>query len=148
MGFLSRFSSDYGGVELFLPVSLELFSILQSPMAYDIRKTVHQDYMIRVVNARKLLELMRKPENCAFVIRVRDEMIPENNGTWRVAESGVAPTADVPDLIVSERALGQLASGCASLAEAQYRQDVEIRGNTATLERVFVRKPVFVEDYF
>ena len=148
LGFLSRFSADYGTIRLFLPGNIELLSLIRSPLAYDIEKTTDQAYMIRVINAAKALETIRKPEGCSFVIRISDELIPENNGTWKVTAGGVSPTGEEPDLCVSERALGQLVCGAVSLAEAEYREDTEVRKNRETLEKVFIRKPILVEDHF
>ena len=148
LGFLSRFSADYGTIRLFLPRDLELLSLIRSPLAYDIEKTTDQAYMIRVINAVKVLETIRKPEGCRFVIRVSDELVPENNGTWEVTAGGVSPTEGEPDLCVSEKALGQLACGAVSLAEAEYREDTVVLKNRETLEKVFIRKPILVEDHF
>lgn len=148
LGFLARFSADYGSIRLFLPRDIELLSLIRSPLAYDIQKTTEQSYMIRVVNAVKALEAMKKPAGCSFVIHVSDGWIPENNGTWKVTPEAVIPTAQEPDLTVSEKALGQLISGAVSLPEALCREDTVVHGNREMLSRVFVRKPILVEDPF
>ena len=148
LGFLARFSADYGTIRLFLPRDIELLALIRSPLAYEIRKTTEQSYMIRVINAARLLEVMKKPAGTSFVIRVGDGWIPENNGTWKVTCEGVCPTEEEPDLTVSEKALGQLASGAVSLAEALCREDTAVAKNREALERVFVRKPILVEDHF
>ena len=149
LDFLGRFSADYGTVRMFLPASVELFSFIRSPRAYDIAQTVRQDYMIRAVNVQRLLEVIRKPDDCTFVIRVEgDEYIAENNGTWEVSGSGAARTDKAPDLTVSIQALGQMAAGCVSLSEAMYRPDVAVAGKEDVLAKVFVRKPVLMEDHF
>ena len=148
LGFLARFSADYGAIRLFLPRDIELMSLIRSPLAYDIQKTTEQAYMIRVVNARKALEAMRKPADCRFVISVSDELIPENNGRWLVQREGVVPTEEEADLCVSEKALGQLISGAVSLREALLREDTKVMKNRETLESIFIRKPILVEDHF
>lgn len=148
LGFLARFSADYGTIRLFLPRDVELLSLIRSPLAYDIEKTTEQSYMIRVVNAARALEAMRKPAGSRFVIRVADDLIPENNGAWEVTPEAVVPTVKEPDLRVSVMALGQLVSGAVSLREALYREDTEIAGNREVLEKVFVRRPILVEDHF
>ena len=148
LGFLARFSADYGTIRLFLPRDIELLALIRSPLAYEIRKTTEQSYMIRVINAARLLEVMKKPAGTSFVIRVEDGWIPENSGTWKVTCEGVCPTEEEPDLTVSEKALGQLASGAVSLAEALCREDTAVTKNREALERVFVRKPILVEDHF
>lgn len=148
LGFLARFSADYGTIRLFLPRDIELLALIRSPLAYEISKTTEQSYMIRAVNAVRALEAMRKPAGTAFVIRITDEMIPENNGVWKVTCEGVFPTEEEPDLAVSEKALGQLVSGAVSLPEALYRSDTAVMKNREMLERVFIRKPILVEDHF
>ena len=148
LGFLARFSADYGTIRLFLPRDLELLSLIRSPRAYDIQKTTEQNYMVRVINAAKALEAIRKPEGCSFVIRVNDELIPENNGIWQVTCDGVYPTTRKPDLIVSEKTLGQLVTGAVSLAEVLYREDASVLNNRDLLERVFTRKPILIEDHY
>ena len=149
LGFLARFTADYGTVQMFLPSCLELLSFVRSPQAYDIRQTARQDYMIRAVNVRRLLEIIQKPDDAGFVIRVEgDEYIPENNGTWHVCGNRADPALREPDLTVSVQALGQMAAGGVSLSEALYRPDVTLHGNRPLLEKVFVRKPILVEDHF
>ena len=149
LGFLSRFTADYGTIRLFLPNCLELFSVIRSPRTYDISQIARQGYMIRVIHARRLLEIIQKPEDGCFVIRVEgDDLIPENNGTWEVRGSRVVPTDREPDLTVSIQAFGQLVCGSVSLSEALYRPDVSLFRNESVLKRVFVRKPVLVEDNF
>ncbi len=148
LGFLARFSADYGTIRLFLPRDLELLSLIRSPHAYDIQKTTEQNYMVRVINAAKALETIRKPEGCSFVIRVNDELIPENNGIWQVTCDGVYPTTRKPDLSVSEKTLGQLVTGAVSLSEVLYREDASVLNNRDLLESVFTRKPILVEDHY
>ena len=149
LGFLGRFTADYGTIRLFLPACLELFSFIRCPRAYDISQTVRQDYMIRAVNVQRILEIIKKPDDSRFVIRVEgDEYIAENNGTWEVSGNNAVPTDKAPDLTVSVQAFGQMAAGCVNLAEAMYRPDVEVAGNADALAKVFVRKPILVEDHF
>ena len=98
---------------------------------------------------QRLLEIIRKPDRCSFIIRVEgDEFIADNNGTWEVCGKEAVRTDKAPDLTVSVQAFGQLAAGCASLSEAVYRPDVTVADNRDILERIFVRKPVLVEDHF
>ncbi len=149
LGFLARFSADYGEVRLKLPSDVEFLSLIHSSKAYSIKKSTRQDYMIRVMNTEKLLLLMQIPASRSLVIRVTgDDLIPENNGTWRVTETEAVRTEASPDMEVSIRALGQMAAGAVGFQEAVLREDVEIYGNEETLREVFVRKGVFILDHF
>ena len=149
LGFLARFTADYSKIRMFLPSSLQLFSFVRSLQAYDIAQTVTQGYMIRPINVQRMLEIIKKPDDSRFVIRVEgDEYIAENNGTREVYGNSAVPTDKAPDLTVSIQAFGQLAAGAVNLAEAMYRPDVTMHGNEDTLAKVFVRKPILVEDHF
>ena len=149
LGFLARFTADYGTIRLFLPSCLQLLSVIQTPRAYDIQQTATQNYMVRAMNVKRVLEIIKKPDDSPFVIRVEgDAQIPENNGTWKVCGNSVEQTEETPDLTVSIQAFGQMAVGAVSLAEAMYRPDVTVSGNETVLEKVFVRKPILVEDHF
>ena len=101
------------------------------------------------VNVQKMLEIIKKPDGSSFVIRVEnDTYIEENNGTWEVRGASAEPTDKAPDLTVSIQAFGQLAAGSVSIDEATYRPDVTVHGNEDVLTKVFVRKPILVEDHF
>ena len=148
LGFLARFTADYGSITISLPTCLELASVIHSPRSYDIEQSGAQNYMIRVVNVKKALEIMRKPADCSFTVQVSDEMIPQNSGTWLVQNGQVRRTKKRPDLSASVQALGQLAVGSVSLTEAMLREDVKVNGNAEMLSRVFVRKPILVADHY
>ena len=148
LGFLGRFTADYGSISIFLPTCLELASVIHSPSAYDIQQTGWQNYMVRVVNVEKLLGILRKPADCSFTVQVSDPMIPENNGVWAVRNDKVERTETQPDLCVSAQAFGQLAVGSVSLGEAILREDVQVKGNFETLSRIFVRKPILIADHY
>lgn len=150
LAFLGRFEADYGNIELPLPAGIDLLRVIRSPRAYEIHKTCRHDFMVRVINAKRLLEIIKKPVDCDFTIKVSDELIPENNGVWRVRADSVAIAEDVPvpDLVVSERAFAQMAIGCINLDEAMLRQDTLINAKEEMLRRVFVEKKIFVGEHF
>ena len=148
LGFLSRFTADYGTIRLELPAGTELLSVIRSPKAYEIQRTVSQNYMIRVIHADKLLSMMRMPENTSFVIRVTDDLLKENLRTFRVRKGSAVETTEKPDLSVSVQALGQMAVGGTDLQEAMLRPDVEVFSNEEVLRQVFVKKPLYLADYF
>jgi len=162
LGFLARFEADYGTIELRLPAGIDLLRVIVTPNAYDVKETVFPNFMVRVINAKKLLETIKKPSDCNFTIRISDEMIEENNRTYRVlpdrvelvgerfvaddeSASDVSPKAD---LEINVRALGQLAIGALNLDEAMLRTDVTVNANEEMLRRVFIPKKIYVGEHF
>ena len=177
LGFLARFESDYGTIKLSLPKGIDLLRIVKSPMAYDIQKTPQQGLMVRVINAKKLLETVKKPVDCDFTMQISDEIIKENNQVLRVKgdcvevlrssllqEENDLLTSDMtsgadrgsdqisntvtPDIIMNVRTLGQLAVGCLNLDEAMLREDVIVNAKEEMLRCVFTEKKVFLGEHF
>ena len=147
LGFLARFTADYGTMEIPTPTEMDLRLYVRNP--YDVEMHPQCDHMVRVIHAEKLLSLIAKPRGASFTIEVSgDEQLPENNGIWHAAGRKVTPYGGRPDLSVSVRALGQLAVGAVSLAEAEYRDDVTVHANRELLAKVFRRKPIYVGDHF
>ena len=162
LGFLARFEADYGTIEMRLPAGIDLLRIIVTPNAYAVKETVFPNFMVRVINAKKLLETIKKPGDCDFTIRITDEMIPENNRTYRVLSDRVetvgerfaaddvsaADTAPKADLEVNVRALGQLAIGALTMDEAMLRTDVTVYAKEEMLRRVFIPKKIYVVEHF
>ncbi|MCR5031630.1 MAG: GNAT family N-acetyltransferase [Lachnospiraceae bacterium] len=150
LAFLERFVSDYGTVRLPLPEGIDLHRIIRSRATYDVSCSRRFAFMVRAVNAAKLLEIMEKPGDASFVIEVTgDDQIPDNNGTYRVTGSCAEKVmGEKPDLSVSIQALSQLCCGVISLEEALLRGDTVVRGKEELLEKIFVRKKIFVGEAF
>jgi len=168
LGFLARFEADYGTIEMRLPAGIDLLRVVVTPNAYAIKETVFPNFMVRVINAKKLLETIRKPADCDFTIKITDEMVSENNRTYRVLSDRVellgerlplgdgtfdgaaeqASDADKADIDLNVRALGQLAIGGLNLDEAMLRTDVTVNAKEEMLRRVFIPKNIFVGEQF
>lgn len=163
LNFLARFSADYGSIVLPLPKGIDLLKIIHAPNAYEIEKHTCQHFMVRVMNVLKLFEVIQKPADCDFTIKVEDELIEENNLTLRVladkveilasADTTAGTAAELtnvskPYIELDIRALSQLAIGCTSLDEASLRSDVTINGNKEMLRKVFIEKPILITESF
>lgn len=161
LNFLARFSADYGSIVLPLPKGIDLLKIIHAPNAYEIEKHTCQHFMVRVMNVLKLFEVIQKPADCDFTIKVEDDLIKENNITLRVMAdkveilSGEGAKVDIgltnvskSDIELDIRALSQLAIGCTSLDEASLRSDVTINGNEEMLRKVFIEKPILITESF
>ncbi len=146
LGFLARFSADYGNIIIKVPFNLDLSKIIRNP--YYLKPGGCYGYMTRVINAPKLLSLMNKNDADDFVIDIQDNFFEENNGVFLVSGDKVKRSSLSPDLKVSVLALSQLALGSSSLEEALLRDDVEVIKNIENLKRVFVKKECFVADHF
>lgn len=149
LGFLARFEADYGTIKLRLPKGINLLRIIASPDAYGIEKVPSQNFMLRVINAKKLLEALYKPADCDFTIKISDELIRENNAVYRVSTDSVKSVKRAKaDIGLDVHSLGQLAAGCLNIDEAMLRRDVTINSKEEMLRRVFAEKNIFVSEEF
>ena len=148
LGFLARFELDYDTVELWLPSEIELLTLIRSSRSFEIAKRTRDNLMVRVINARQILALLKKPADAVFTVRVRDPFIPENHGVFRVCGDTAVRSDGEADLDLSIEALSQMAAGAVSLAEAELCPEVAVLRNREVLERVFVRKPIFNTENF
>lgn len=159
LGFLARFEADYGTINVNLPKGIDLIRVVRSPHAYEIGKIPSQEFMLRVINAKKLLETIRKPSDCDFTIKISDEIIEENNRTYRVLSDRVElvgerltaegeDAAAKADIELDVRPLAQMAAGCLNLDEAMLRTDVTVNANEEMLRRVFTEKLTWVSEHF
>ena len=146
LGYLGRMSADYALIRMMLPEDIPLRYMIPTP--YDMTISTREQPMARLTNAEKALALMKKPEGAVFTVKVEDDFLPENSGCYQVSGEGVVRTEGAADIEVSSRALTLLTLGSMNLERAAYRTDVKINANRETLERVFVRKPLFMADYF
>ncbi|MBP5153129.1 MAG: sterol carrier protein domain-containing protein, partial [Lachnospiraceae bacterium] len=116
---------------------------------YGITKTTYQSFMVRVINAKRLLEVIHKPAGCDITLKVTDELIEENNRTYRVTSDFVTESKKAKaDIELSVRALGQMATGAVNFDEALLRKDVTLNSSEDMLRRIFTEKNIFVGEHF
>ena len=146
LGFLGRFSADYGKVVLPLPTDLDLLPFLSDP--YEAEKSFPADHMIRLINAEKMLSLLRKSDGAHFAVRVLDPLIPGNEGTFLVEGESVTRTDREPDLVLPQSVLALLAVGAVSPYEVSLFPGAEIRNGNARWAACFPEKARFLTDHF
>ncbi len=146
LGYLGRMSADYSKVKLAMPADVPLMQLV--PESYDVTPRFREQPMARTTNVQKALELMKKPEGTDFTIRVTDDFLPENGGVYHVTAEKAERTEGKADLEADQRALTLMILGALNLEEAEFRTDVKVNANRDVLKMVFVRKPLFIADFF
>ena len=109
--------------------------------------------MLRVVNVESVLE------NCAcrgtgeITLSIEDDIITENNGTWRLhfapgEQNKVEKTDAVPDLILNIRAFSALITGARAAADIPWMPDVRLLRQASAVPNVFYPKKCSMMDLF
>ncbi|MCL1793617.1 MAG: GNAT family N-acetyltransferase [Oscillospiraceae bacterium] len=154
MGILQFMGMFEGAAEnLAFTASPEFVAELYWNNLYDIRIETNWLGMNRVVDAKRMLELLKKPEGEGkFTIKIIDRFAAWNNNTYAVEYGGGecrVETADAgADVEVSEHALVHMALGVYEFEQVAKRDDVQLFGNAETLKKAFCKKPVLITDHF
>ena len=144
LSMAGRMRASYKNARVRLPASFVFPSLFAEP--YDITVENDECMMARIVNAEKSLSVMKSDE--PFTIRVEDPFLPVNTDTYRVADGKVSRTDEVSELTVSIQTFTQLVLGYIGIAEALYKPDTLLTGDTAKFERIFRKKPILISNYF
>lgn len=151
LGFLGKYQSDYSFAIIRMPGHIDLSAFLPE-YANSVERTEKYTGMFRVVDAERVLQLAKYKGEGRFTVKLSDDSAPWNEGTYTVefGKNGttVRRTDDAPDISADIQAFGLLISGEYSIADAKYLSNVTVHGNYETLENVFYRKPLWINDYF
>ena len=154
MSLFSRLASDHRYVKLLLPADTAIQYLLPEWSLGAVRWELQSAGMVRVVNARAALLAARYRGSGSVVLRLYDAMIPENDGCFAIRfEAGRAVSVEsscaVPDAALPISTFSALLCGVCGFAGArQFLSGIEIFRETAPLNQIFFRKPLFISDYF
>jgi predicted acetyltransferase len=153
LGLVSGLSAQYQNFKWQMPSFIDLWDIVGD--AWSVKQEKKPREMTRVINVKTALELMRRPDSEGkYVIEVKDENIPANNGKYLVEFSGketkVSITTKDADISCDILTFNQLALGYRTLQNALYtrKKGLEVTGNIKTLNRVFTMRPQHLTEYF
>lgn len=152
LGFMGGFSSNLKYVVWELPDGLEPELFWKEHQ--ELKTDIEYSGMARVVNAQRALKLMRKPEGRGSVrILVKDDFLPQNTGVYRIdwenGEGGAKKVkASTADIECSAHALAQMVTGYLPLSSILMRGDVELHTKADELEKLFIRKNIYMADRF
>ena len=158
LGILQFMGMFEGAAEkMSLAASPEFLPDLYWNDIYDIEEERVLMGMNRVVDAKRALELMEKKGEGKFTVRVSDGFAAWNNNAYTVEYGGgdctvktaktAASSAGI-DIEVSERALTQMILGVFGLDQIARRNDVQINSGIQTLQKIFRRKNLLINDKF
>lgn len=150
----SRFASDHCFVKFRLPCCTAMQYLLPEWSLGAVRWELQSAGMVRVVNAEAALRAARYCGSGSVTLRLRDAQVAENNACFAVRFADgravcVERTDAQPDAELEIGTFSALLCGVCGFAEArQYFPGLKICRADAPLDRLFFRKPLFIEDYF
>lgn len=146
-------SAQFQYFKWLMPTYIDPFDFMGD--AWSVETEIRPRDMIRVVNVKTALELMRRPyREGEYIIEVEDENIAANSGKYLVQfgpeGTKVSSTTKEPDISCDILTLSQLIVGYRSLENAMYsrQEGLEVYHNEEILKRVFTLRPQHITEYF
>ena len=155
LGFINSFHPHYTNVSFTnLPDFLDFFRMIPDFKGYSHSHKLW--FMLRVVNAEQALAAKRYPnEEGSFSICLNDGTLDWNRGIYDISFGGgdckiSKRTVGDYDIAVDEKAFARIIFGEDALNSETMRfvPNLEIRSNIDTLERVFIKRPLYFTDGF
>ena len=109
--------------------------------------------MLRVVNVERVLENCTCRGTGEITLRIEDDIITENNGTWRLhfapgEKNTVEKTDTEPDAVLHIRAFSALICGACNAEDMPWMPDVRVLKADAEFQKVFHTKKCYMMDLF
>ncbi len=149
--FIGRLSGNVIKIGFDVPAEICPSYLFSESHSYELN--IKPNGMARIINAKKALENMIKPnERGIFKIKIHDEFMPQNDKTykvsWKNGHTEVTEFSGICDMECSIMALTQMLTGYVGLDVAQARRDVTVKSNEELLFLSFPKKMVCIADYF
>lgn len=147
----TSFIANFEDVQFSVPAHMDLTALLPELSSMEYIPVLNG--MARAVNAEMLLKLCRCKDEGSLVIKVTDDILPENNDTFELTfgydfDNRVERTSKSPDITLDAGNLAVLLGGARDVTSLELSPDILRENPWAFYERVFYRKPCHVLDLF
>ena len=151
----SAFGSYYDKIQFAIPADLSL-SLL---VGENIESACEKYYggMSRVIDVKKALEMCRGQGSGQFYIGIKDDILPENQGVWKISfsEGGenqvVKVSADIEeaaDVLLPINEFSALICGDRSAEDIRWMPNVKVYSKEEELRKIFYHKKCFMTELF
>lgn len=147
----TSFIANFEDVQFSVPAHMDLTALLPELSSMEYIPVLNG--MARAVNAEMLLKLCCCKDEGSLVIKVTDDILPENNDTFELTfgydfDNRVERTSKSPDITLDAGNLAVLLGGARDVTSLELSPDILRENPWAFYERVFYRKPCHVLDLF
>jgi len=155
--FLGTYSSYAKGVKLTLPSNVDIGMLLCDLQSAYGKVAVTRELLYRgatrVVDAEAILRLVRYRGAGSARIRITDPYCPWNDKCFRVEFNGSCRSfsevaLETADIETDINSFSALILGGVSLSDGVMMKNVKIHSHADTLEKIFYKKPLWIEDTF
>ena len=154
LGVFRSLAADHRYARFSLPSDPALPYLLEEWSLGAARFSLEPAGMVRVVNVREVLRCAAFRGEGRLCLRIRDALIPENDGVFAVRFAdgravAVERCGEEPDAALSIQAFSALIAGVSSFDGAKdWMEGVEVFHPDAPFDGVFYRKPLMISTFF
>lgn len=151
LNFAKTFAADYDAVRFVVPQGVRVQSLISE--GNDAQCETCFNCMARLVNVPRALELCKTAGEGEIVIGVKDDILAENDGAWKVifnadGENRVEKTDAAADVEMPVGELTQLLLGVCGAGDLPMMPRAKVNNPAAPLEKIFFEKPCHIIDLF
>ncbi len=164
MAFAKTFSSDYEGISISMPSTLDLGYFCADYSQSETTRQVKLNGMVRVVHAEEVLRLAKYAGSGSLSLYLHDDFLPMNNGLYNITfENDAAKDivftsmpispfgktgAQNVDIEMTVNIFSAAILGNYQTTDFEYMDGVKVYTDRKTVDRVFYAKPCWINNYF
>ncbi len=147
----TAFIANFEAIQFTVPAHLELTGVLPELSGMECRAVLNG--MARAVNAEKLLQCCHCQGEGQLILKVSDDILPENNGTFALRfapgmENQVERVDSAPDIALDVGNLAVLLGGARTTDSIAMTPDITVYRDTPVIGQILYRKPCHILDLF
>jgi len=155
MNHCRAFAMYYNFVSFTLPAHLRIENLIpERSFRNPLHISRNMNGMVRAVNVKRALELARYQGSGSLVLRVKDGVLPENDGDFSLSfRDGRAVSVEkcassAPDVSLPIGDFSRFILGTHAAEELRFVEAAEVSAPLAEVGKVFYKKPVYITEHF
>ncbi len=153
LDFAISMKGNFHVLKMTFPTDAKVDTILEEHAYSAITKKYRSNGMARCINLKTLLSNINFRGNGELIIKINDEMIPQNNNIWKIVfennklssleTTTVKPFAEMSIDIFTSMILGRY-----DINDAEYISGLNIYSNSDVLNKIFYKRKLAIYDHF
>ena len=153
LDFAISMKGNFHILKLTFPTDAKVDTILEEHAYSAITKKYRSNGMARCVNLKALLSITTFVGSGELIIKINDEMIPQNDGTWKIVFennnlSSIETTTEKPFAEMSIDIFTAMILGRYDIKDAEYISGLEVYSNEDNLSKIFYKRKLAIYDHF
>ena len=153
LDFAVKLKGNFHTLKMSVPADARIDTVISEQAYSAISKTNRINGMARCINLEKVLENASFHGSGKVIIKINDEMIPENDGVWSIEfknDSLVSfdKTDEKPQVKMAIDIFTSLILGRYDVNDIEYISGIEVYSTNKDLGKIFYKKKIAIYDHY